>query len=126
MKLKELKPSKAVLAKVRKLAHNDDNWMTPTDDNFTKEAKKDFGEYEGEHQQAWEETCHFDHFYRQPITELGYRDAYKQGFVEADYSEPALAFHEMFLQPLLTAFWEEWAEVWELHKYWETNVRDTN
>lgn len=120
MKTVELSPTAAALEKARKLASKSDDWMTPSGE-FSAEARDDYGLFEIEEQEGWEQTCHFDVLYRQKLTEIGYADAYAQGFDEADHQEPALYFHELFLLPLKEVFWERWAEIHHLYEFWEKN-----
>jgi hypothetical protein len=122
-KVKELSPRAAVLQKARKLASAKDGWMSPTDDNISAEAAEDFGTFEIEQQEGWEQTCHFDLLYGNPLRDMGYKDAYAQGFDESEHQEAALYFHELFYVPLKDAFWEAWAEAHNLYAFWEKNVK---
>jgi hypothetical protein len=116
-----LKPSTKALDKARKLVTKSDRWMTPTLD-ASKEGKKDYATYEIEEIEGWEQTGHFTLRYRELLTDIGYDDAYAQGFDESDYIEPGLAFHEMFLVPLKEAFWEAWTEKHKLYEFWKQNI----
>lgn len=120
-KRKHLEPSAEALKQARKLVSKRDR-MRPTGE-FSAEGSEDFGIYQIEEQEGWEQTDHFDILYRQEMIRFGYEDAYAQGFDEDDFSEPGLAFHEMFLEPLKEEFWEQWASTHKLYEFWKKNVK---
>jgi len=120
---KELSPRAAALDKARKLASLDDGWMNPVDDKCSDEGAEDFGTFEIEQQEGWEETCHFQELYGRQLRDIGYEDAYAQGFDESEHREAALYFHEVFYLPLKEAVWERWAELHNLLEFWEKNVK---
>ena len=112
-------PSKTCLEKARRLARDaakNDNWM----EAVVEEAKEydDYGEFTQRHQERWEETCHFDHYYRTQLEELahGQNRQYqrKTGVVLAWEG-----WYYAFFLPLKEAFWEEWEEKVGLYKKWE-------
>jgi len=123
MTTKELSPSANVLAEAAALASKDDGWMTPTDDHISTEAAEDFSTFQIEQQEGWEQTCHFELLYGSPLKDMGYKDAYAQGFDESEHREAALYFHELFYVPLKDAFWEAWADKHNLYEFWEQNVK---
>lgn len=118
-----MSPTAEALEEARKLATLNDGWMTPVDDHISLDAMKDYGEFECDQHAKWEETCHFDLCYGSQLREIGYRDAYAQGFDEKNHREAGLYFHECFYVPLKEAFWEQWSEIHDLYDFWDRKVR---
>jgi hypothetical protein len=133
-------PRPEAFAEVRRLAQHaakHDNWMDVCaddiiDDVRKREARKDYGQFVGYHREGWEETNHFDHFYRQVIGDLALTEALPFN-VGRDQSADGKfwiggyrnweAYHYEIFCPLVDAFWETWEDAVGLYSEWKRAKR---
>lgn len=111
-------PSKRALNEARKLAREaakDDNWMEPVPEEHDEE---DYGDFVEAHRGQWEQTCHFDHFYREKLIALADAQAARFNVFQAEDWE---AWYYGFVIPIKEAFWEEWEEKVNLLEKWEAH-----
>jgi hypothetical protein len=85
-------------------------------------GRADYDVYYQDEIDGWEQTDHFQIMYGQPLREIGWKDAYAQGFDETRHDEPSLVFIYDFYLPMKDEFWERWAQVHKLHEFWQQLV----
>ncbi len=114
----EWEVSDAAKDKVRALAQGaakDDNWMRPLYEEKAKGVT--LSDFAQANQEAWMETCHFEHYYDRPISNIADEE-------EMRITGESVARHgEKWLQclylDLREAFWDEWDEAVGLYAGWK-------
>jgi hypothetical protein len=106
-------------AKLGRFAAKNDGWMEPVAEARHRDALTDFGQFEQEQINGWEETCHFEHYYGRPLSDLAEQQARRQGLDKADNWE---TWYYTFYLPLRDEFWECWCARVNLYEFWAANV----
>lgn len=122
MRPKPPSASAAALDKARKLARKaarEDHWLSPSD-NAIEEYNADYGDFEQQHRDEWEQTTHFQVLYIEALCEISEADAEKQG---VDRIKSWDLWYNNFQLEVKEAFWDEWEEKVKLYEFWEENVK---
>lgn len=114
----DVKPSEETEAKVRELAVDaakNDNHMQPAFDGRAG-REPTWSEFQDAHRSTWMETCHFEHYYGNVISDLC--DDEEVRFVgkvgDLGFDDRRYGLYE----PLIDLFWDTWEqEVHLLHKW---------
>lgn len=113
-------PSQTAYNKARKLARDaakNDSWMLPVPDDH---EVTDYGDFTQAHEESWEQTDHFDHYYRIALMDLADQQAKRFNIEKAISWE---AWYYYLFAPLKDTFWEEWETKINLYEQW-TAYRD--
>ena len=115
--MKEVRGYKTAAAKVRRMARENDGWMTPaSDDPRDPESRTDYGHWLQEEIEGWEQTDHFSLKYGTPTANMA-RDLADKNGLECEY------WLDIW-QDLKDEFWEAWADTHKADKFWSDNIRD--
>lgn len=119
--MSELKPSKKAIQavhKVAKEAFRTDLWLRVDIDQ--KDDLEDFGNFQMEHRDGWEQTNQFICLWRERIVEIAQEEALR-GKLKADLiGDPDWeAWYNQIFIPLKEEFWDEWEDVAGLYEKWQ-------
>lgn len=124
---KTFRPSQRAFEQARKLARyaaKHDNWMRPVAEWKESESTSDYGSFETELIDGWEETTQFQILYGSPLSHLAEQQSKRFGIDKHDGERSwEIHYYQMYC-PLRDEFWREWCEKKQTLRFWREFVEN--